>query len=155
MKNSIKTIIEIIIIGIIVFFISYFFFQICFVKGNSMIPTLKDGQAVITQKFNLHIVNNDIIVIKKNGKVIIKRVIGIPKDKISIIDGYVYVNGYKNDERFINNPGSVTYEIQLNDDEYFVLGDNRDESIDSRFDEIGIIMKKDIIGKIIWTKGKR
>lgn len=149
MKSKTRIIIEILAIGIIVFIISNFFFQICFVKGNSMIPTLKDGQILLVKKFNLQVSNNDIVVIKKDKKIIIKRVIGIPNDKISVLDGYVYVNGIKNDERHIDNPGNLVNEIVLKENEYFVLGDNRNESIDSRFEEIGIIKKDEIIAKII------
>ena len=149
MNNKIKILIQISLIGIIVFIISTFFFQICFVKGSSMMPTLKDGQILIAKKFNLHIKNNDIVVIKKDNKIMIKRVIGIPNDKISIIDGYVYVNGIKNDDRYIQNPGNLIQEIILNDKEYFVLGDNRNASIDSRFEEIGIIFKNEIIAIIV------
>ena len=149
MDNKLKNLIQIFLIGIIVFIINTFFFQVCFVSGPSMLPTLKDGQILLAKKFDLHITNNDIVVIKKNNKIIIKRVIGIPNDRISIIDGYIYVNEIKFDDRQIDNQGNITKEIVLNEDEYFVLGDNRNASIDSRFEEIGIIMKKEIIAKII------
>ena len=148
MRKNIKPLIEIFFIGITVFVISNFFFQICFVRGNSMVPTLKNGQLLIAQKFNIKVTNNDIVVIKKNNKIIIKRVIGIPNDKIIVLDGYVYVNNNKSDDRYIKNPGMLSQEIQLKNDQYFVLGDNRNESIDSRFDEIGLIEKNEIIGKI-------
>ncbi len=149
MNKKIKIIIEIVLIGIIVFIVSNYFFQICFVKGNSMMPTLKNGQVLISKKYNLQIKNNDIIVIKKNNKTIIKRVIGIPNDEIAILEGYIYLNGNKFDDIYTENSGILTHEIKLKDDEYFVLGDNRNASIDSRFDEIGIINKKEIIAKII------
>ena len=114
-----------------------------------MIPTYKDGQVLIARKFSLDIKNRDIITIKKNGNIIIKRVIGIPNDRVIIKDGYVYVNDNEFDDIYIENPGNAKEEILLGDDEYFVLGDNRNYSIDSRFNEIGIIKKEEIKGIIL------
>lgn len=125
-----------------------YFYQICFVNGVSMYPTLKDKQIVLIKKYNFKLSNNDIIVIKKNKRIIIKRLIGLPNDTIKI-DQYVYVNGNKNDNIVTNQKGSIENEISLKPGEYFVLGDNRDNSIDSRFDEIGIIHEDEIIGKVI------
>ncbi len=125
-----------------------YFYQLCFVNGDSMYPTLKDKQIVLIKKYNLNIANNDIIVIKKNKKTIIKRLIGLPNDTIKI-DKYVYVNGNKNDNIITNQKGNIKNEIHLKPGEYFALGDNRDNSIDSRFDEIGIIYEDEIIGKVI------
>lgn len=117
-----------------------------------MLPTLKSGEIVCIQKFNINLEHNDIIVIRKNGKIIIKRLIGVPNDTIKI-DNYVYVNGEKNDNLYIKNCGNINDEIYLKENEYFVLGDNRQNSIDSRFDEIGIIYKNEIIGKVILKRG--
>lgn len=144
-----KFLIYILAIGIIIFFISNFVLQICFVHGNSMYPTLKNGQMLLVKKIDLKINNNDIVVIKKDSKIIIKRIIGIPNDQIEIIDGYVYVNGKKFDDLYIEDYGNTKEKIALQQNQYYVLGDNRQESIDSRFDEIGIIDKKNIIGIII------
>ena len=125
-----------------------YFYQLCFVNGDSMYPTLKDKQIVLIKKYNLNLANNDIIFIKKNKKTIIKRLIGLPNDTIKI-DKYVYVNGNKNDNIITNQKGNIKNEIHLKPGEYFALGDNRDNSIDSRFDEIGIIYEDEIIGKVI------
>lgn len=153
MKNKVKTIFQILIIGIVIFSINQFFFQICFVRGTSMYPTLRDGSIMIIQKINLKLQHNDIIVIKKNNKIITKRLVGLPNDKIKI-DKFLFVNGKKNDDLFIEDCGEIKEEITLKDDEYFVLGDNRAHSIDSRFSEIGIIHKNEILGKTIIPKNK-
>ena len=113
-----------------------------------MNPTLKNRDIVCIKKFNLDLKHNDIIVIKKNGKTIIKRLVGLPGDLLKI-DNYLYVNGQKNDNLFIQDYGDIKSEIYLNDNEYFALGDNRQNSIDSRFEEIGLIHKEEIIGKIV------
>lgn len=149
MKSNIKkNIIEILIIGTIIFLINTFIIQICFVKGNSMYPTLKNGQILFMRKFNIKPQSGDIAVIKHDGKIIIKRVIAISNDKIVIKDGYVYLNDKKIDDNYTYEPGIANDEIILGKDEFFVLGDNRQESIDSRFEEIGIIKSKEIIGII-------
>ena len=143
-----KYIILILIIGIIIYIINTFFYQLCIVHGDSMEPNLKDKQIVLMKKFNLLLNYNDIIVIKKNNKIIIKRLIGLPNDNIKI-DDYVFVNNKKIDNLYTEDKGIISSEITLNSDEYFVLGDNRQHSIDSRYEEIGIILKEEIIGKII------
>lgn len=113
-----------------------------------MYPTLKDKQIVLIKKYNLNLSNNDIIVAKKNNRIIIKRLVGLPNDTIKI-DQYVYVNGNKNDNIITDQKGNIEKEILLEQGEYFVLGDNRENSIDSRFNEIGIIHEDEIIGKVI------
>lgn len=114
-----------------------------------MEPALKDGQIALMKKFNLKLNYNDIIVIKKNNKIIIKRLVGMPNDKIKI-DNYLFLNGKKVDDLYTEYSGIANDEITLNTNEYFVLGDNRQNSIDSRTEEIGIILKEEIIGKIIF-----
>ena len=114
-----------------------------------MSPTLKNKQIVFIKKYNLDFNYNDIVVIKKNNKIIIKRLVGLPNDGI-LIDEYLYVNGKRFDEIITEDKGNITDEILLSDNEYFVLGDNRDQSIDSRFDEVGIIKKENIIGKVLF-----
>lgn len=131
--------------------ISIFFYQVCIIHGNSMEPTLKNKDMVLIKKYNLNLKYNDIIVVKKNNKVIIKRLVGFPGDTLKI-ENYLYVNGKKNDDFYTENKGTVTNEIILNTDEYFVIGDNRQNSIDSRFEEIGTITKNEIIGKIVLPK---
>ena len=151
MKDNIKFIIYILIIGFIIFFINQYLFQVCVVHGESMYPTLKNKDIIFIKKFDLKIEYNDIVVIKKGDNVIIKRVVGLPNDSINI-DKYLYVNGQKNENLYIENAGDIKNEILLKDKEYFVLGDNINYSIDSRFDEIGIINEDEIIGKKIINK---
>lgn len=148
MKKNIKYIINIFIIGLIVFLINQYLFQICFVQGDSMCPTLNNGDMVFIKKYDLKYNYNDIVIIKKKDKTIIKRIVGLPNDSIKI-DNYLYVNGEKRENIFIEDAGNSKNEIILKENEYFVLGDNINNSIDSRFDEVGIILKNEIIGIII------
>lgn len=148
MKNN-RFIYIVLVIGIITFFISKLFFSICVIHGDSMKPALNDKSLVIETKIVKRITNGDIIVIKKNNIKIIKRIIGIPGDKVVIKDNYVFVNDIKYDDFITTFAGILDKEIILGDDEYIVLGDNRKESIDSRYEEIDIIKRDEIIGKII------
>lgn len=123
--------------------ISKYLIQICVVRGNSMYPTLLNKTLILIRKYHISIEKNDIAVIQKNNKIIIKRVIGIPGDKLQIKEGYLYVNEKKYDDYYIKYSGILEKEITLGIDEYFMLGDNRNQSIDSR---IGIIYKNEFVG---------
>lgn len=146
---KIKYILTILLIGVICFIISNYFVSFCVINGDSMLPTYENGQILIENKIVRNYKSGDIVVIKKNNLKIIKRVIGCPGDYVLIKEGYIYINNEKYDNLFIENPGILSKEIKLKSNEFIVLGDNRKKSIDSRFDEIGIILKKEIIGKII------
>lgn len=144
-----KNVLKIIIIGIICFLVSKYIFSLCVVHGNSMSPTLKDKQIVFEIKIVNKINYNDIVVIKKGNLKIIKRVVGKPKDKLIIKDNYLYVNDKKYNDIFINDAGNLRNLLILNDNEYFVLGDSINNSIDSRDNKIGVIKINEIKGKII------
>ena len=91
----------------------------------------------------------------------IRRVIGLPGETVQIVDGYVYIDGQKLDEHYGNevmeNPGIAEEPLVLGDDEYFVLGDNRNNSQDSRAANVGVIHKDDLLGRAwvrIWPLNK-
>ena len=139
--------------------VSRFLFQICFVSGDSMYPTLKDGEITGINKIEQEINRFDIVVIKnddltdtKNKNInIVKRVIGLPGEIVHITnEGKIFINGQLLDENYgyetIKNPGLAGNGITLADDEYFVLGDNRNASTDSRDSRVGPIKKNDIVG---------
>jgi signal peptidase I len=135
-----------------------------------MYPTLHDGYVMLLDeiyyKFD-KLDRFDIVVIKykdSSGKseLIIKRVIGLPGDKIEYKDNILYVNDEAIEEKFLSddvvtndfNVSDLGYEV-IPDDMYLVLGDNREDSLDSR--DIGLITKKDILGKVnirIWPINK-
>jgi signal peptidase I len=129
------------------------------VDGASMEPTLKNNQFVTADK-NIYkkeqLQRDDIIVLhrpvledKDNFKYIyIKRIVGLPNEVIEIKEGYLWVNGVKQTESFLPEQGKTytDFSIKLQNNEYFVLGDNRLHSADSR--EFGPITKEDIIGKV-------
>lgn len=143
---------RLLILGIICFIISNFFITFCIIHGESMYPTYKDKQIGLEKKFLNNYTRGDIVVIKKNELKIIKRIVAIPNDTIIIKNNYVYVNDVKIDNLITEYSGIANIEITLGKDEYFALGDNRNNSIDSRYEEIGIINKNEIKGKIIGKK---
>ena len=150
MKKFLYEIKDYVIIVVVVILIRTFIITPALVDGASMDNTLKDGQLVIINKFSM-IVNKpkrfDIVVVKNNDShdKIIKRVIGLPNEKIVYRDNNLYINGelYKEDYVLGN---TTDYEVETGEDEYFVLGDNREVSKDSRI--LGNFKKKDIIGKV-------
>ena len=150
-----------ILVAIIIVIIAMQFVRPTIVFGSSMEETLSDKDYIILSKqaYLAHeIERGDVIVfdagIRGNDgieKNYIKRVIGIPDDIVSISNGKVYVNDEIIIEPYLNGgdtPGEVT-SITIPDDYYFVLGDNRYDSEDSRSAKVGLVNREDIFGKAI------
>lgn len=126
------------------------------VDGSSMKNTLSDGDQLIVEQFTYYFHEPerfDVVVFPISTEDnYIKRIIGLPGETVQIIDGQVYINGkLLTDDRYgtelMNDPGIASDTIYLQKDEYFVLGDNRNASVDSRFPEVGLVKGKDIKGK--------
>lgn len=133
-----------------------FFFQTVTVVGPSMNDTLVDGQVVIVNKVS-KIERYDIVAfsqVEDDGYYDIKRVIGLPEETVLIQDGVIYINGEElTDTPFddkILTAGIAGEEIVLSDDEYFVLGDNVNNSEDSRYTNVGNITSKEILGEVVY-----
>ena len=116
-----------------------------------MQPTLRDKQ-ILLSTIPFQIDRRDIVLIERGDRLIIKRVIGVPGDTVYIHDYHVYVNG-KIVDLFITEFAGLAHEpITLGADEYFVLGDNRGNSLDSRYSSVGVINKEQILWKVIILK---
>lgn len=131
------------------------------VIGHSMENTLADGDNLIVDKISYRFKEPeryDIIVFPyeyKEDTYYIKRIIGLPGETVLISsDGVIYINGKELRESYgrevIRNAGLAGAPIELKDGEYFVLGDNRNNSEDSRFSDVGIIHKSEIVGKAVF-----
>ena len=131
------------------------------VSGDSMQATLQDGDNLIVDKISYRFRDPkrfEIIVFPyryAEDTYYIKRIIGLPGETVQIIDGYVYINGEQLDENYglevMNNAGNAAQPITLGEDEYFVLGDNRNRSADSREASVGVLHRDELIGRA-WVR---
>lgn len=126
--------------------------------GDSMQNTLASENIILIEKLSYRIKppkRFDVIVFKKDGKehsyYSIKRVIGLPGETVRIKEGHVYINGELLEEQSVVEDifleGLAEEDIILDEDEYFVLGDNRNNSEDSRFANVGNVVQEEIIGR--------
>lgn len=159
-QEILQTSIYLLIVLCLTFLIVNYVGQRTRVKGESMLPTLQHGDNLIVDKLTYRFSDPkrfDIIVfphIEPNGtkSYYIKRIIGLPGETVRMdTDGTIYINGAvlaeDYGEKVVSNPGRAYTEITLGEDEYFVLGDNRDNSSDSRDPSVGNIHRDDIVGK--------
>lgn len=151
LKSTISALIMVIAISSL---LSTLLFPVLEIYGESMNPTLIEKDIVLCiRKSNFK--RGDIIAFYYNNKILIKRIIGISSDWINIDkEGNVYVNNTLLEENYVKEKkygeSDIEYPYQVADDSYFVLGDKRDSSIDSRTKMIGTISKEYIIGKVIF-----
>ncbi|MFR4351560.1 MAG: signal peptidase I [Roseburia sp.] len=149
---------EIVIALLLAFTLVYFAGLRTSVVGQSMAETLKGGDEILVNRFLYKVTNpkpNDIIVFLPNGNekshYYVKRVVAVPGDTVLIQNGALYVNGALFEEEIevasMEDAGLAVEETTLGSDEFFVLGDNRNNSEDSRYANIGNIKKEHIIGK--------
>ncbi len=149
-----------ILLVICIYILPNYVLQRTIVDGSSMVNTLYDGDHLFVEKLTYRfngLDRFDIIVFypygRENKDYYVKRIIGLPGETVQIIDSDIYINGEILEEDYgkdpIYDPGRASEPITLADDEYFVLGDNRSNSRDSRTEEVGNVKLKDIGGRAI------
>ncbi len=161
-REVISMVINLLICFVLVFFITTFVGQRTVVSGMSMYDTLSDGDNLIVDKISYRFHDPerfDVIVFPyqyAENTYYIKRIIGLPGETVYIAaNGNIYINDQLLQESYgtetILDPGLASTEITLGEDEYFVMGDNRNNSSDSRFEAVGNVKGEDIIGKA-WVR---
>ena len=161
-KEVMTWIVQIVIVIFVAYVVVNFWGVRTSVVGQAMASNLNSGDEVFLDKL-VYVFSNpkagDVVVFLPNGNekshYYVRRVIGVPGDKLQIKDGAVYINGKLYDEKTpvaaMEEAGIAEEEIVLGDNEYFVLGDNRNNSEDSRYANIGLVKKEYIVGKA-WYK---
>lgn len=158
LKSVLSTSVYFLGILIFIFFVITYVGQRIEVSGSSMAPTLADHDNLLVDKLSYRFDDPkrfDIVVFPYRYEPdtrYIKRIIGLPGESVYIdYEGNIYINGYKLEEGYgaetIQDPGRAYEVIELGEDEYFVLGDNRNHSMDSRDPNVGNIRRSELIGK--------
>lgn len=143
-----------------IYIIPNFVLQRTIVDGSSMEDTLMDREQLYVEKISYHfnaLKRFDIIVFypygRENEDYYVKRIIGLPGEKVQIIGSNIYINDELLEEHYgkepIKDPGRAASPIYLGEDEYFVMGDNRNRSKDSRNEQVGNVKKENIGGRVI------
>lgn len=130
------------------------------VSGDSMMNTMEDGDFFVCKRvYDIEEIERfDIVTIRmENGMQAVKRVVGLPGEKVFISEeGLIYINDKLLEENYgkevIEDAGFAGFAPTLGEDEFFLLGDNRNNSLDSRYKEIGLVKFESFLGKAIWYK---
>lgn len=147
------TIAVLVVVAAVAVLVATLLLPILQVAGTSMEPTLQDGDIILLFKAR-DFETGELIGMRHDGKVLLKRVIGCPGDYVSIDEeGNVSVNGELLDEPYVSEKSlgecDITFPYQVPENAYFVLGDHRSVSIDSRSTVIGCIREEQIIGRVV------
>lgn len=156
-----STVAVLIVVAAVAVLITTLFLPILQISGDSMSPTLEHDEIVVllkTEEFD----RGDLIGFYYHGKILLKRVIALPEDEVVIDgDGNVYVNQELLEEPYVTDKGlgdcDLEFPYHVPGTGYFVMGDRRSNSVDSRNSVIGAVTKEDIIGKVfvrVWPLSK-
>ena len=153
-RAFISTLSVLAVIAAVAVLVSTLFLPVIQVSGNSMEPTLSDGDVLVLLK-SKHYERSQLCCISWQNKMLLKRIIGLPGDVVSIdTQGNVSVNGVLLDEPYVSDKTlgecDVTFPCQVPEGKVFVLGDHRSTSIDSRSSEIGCVDQDQIVGFVLF-----
>ena len=157
-KESLIDNLKAIVSGLLLAFVLISIIQPTIVSGKSMYPTLDDKDYLIINKLayknklpnrgDIVVFNSNLVDVQGNSKNLIKRVIGLPGERVEIVNGFVYINGNKLDEPYLDGvftDGEV--DMIVPDNHIYVLGDNRPHSGDSRLEDIGAVSMDTVMGE--------
>ena len=134
--------------------ISVFYMPVLHIYGTSMTPALNNGELVAAIKTS-DLTQGDVVAFYYNNKLLVKRVIGTPGDWIDLKEnGDFYVNGELLDEPYLTEKAfgdcNITLPVQVSESRYFLVGDHRSVSIDSRNTAVGFVSEEQIVGKLVF-----
>jgi len=148
-----KIILLVVLILIFMYVLFNMLFMIVDVKSNSMESTIYSGYKLLATKIVNGINRGDVVVFNshEDNKVMIKRVIGLPNETVKIENGIVYIDGSDLQEGYLtaNVETDGTLELKIPENCYFLLGDNRSSSNDSRYWSIKTVKRRDIVSKVL------
>lgn len=158
LRSTISVLVVVVAVAVL---ITTLFLPILQISGDSMYPTLEHDEIVVllkTKSFD----RGDLIGFYFQGKILLKRIIALPEDEVAIdAEGNVYVNAELLEEPYVTDKGlgdcDLEFPYTVPDDGYFVLGDRRSNSVDSRSSVVGTISQDEIIGKVrirVWPLQK-
>ena len=155
MKKLIKELYPYVVIVVVVVLFRTFIATPVRVDGDSMNDTLHNNDILILNKLDKNYDRFDVVVIDYNNSKLVKRIIGLPGESISYKDNELYINGEKTNDIDTSRTSDFSLEElyaieKIPDDYYFVMGDNRGNSLDSRDYRVGLIKKENIIGTTIF-----
>jgi len=149
--KKVKEFFPYVVILVVILLLKTFVFTTIRVNGNSMYDTLLDKDIMILDKigYKFHDINRfDIVVLKRDKDRLIKRVIGLPGEKVAYVDNVLYIDDEVVEDPY-NHFDRGDFEVVLDNDEYFVMGDNREDSLDSFY--FGPVHKNQILGHATFT----
>ncbi len=149
-----STLSSLIVVAAIAVLIATLAMPVLQIQGSSMEPTLNDEEIVVLVKTS-NLKRGQLCCFSYQNKLLIKRIIGVPGDTITIDDeGFVYVNDELLDEPYILDRAlgecDITFPVRVSENHYFILGDHRSTSIDSRCSAVGLVNSEQIVGKIFF-----
>lgn len=150
-----STVAVLVVVAAVAVLVATLFLPVLQVSGSSMEPTLQDSNVIVLTK-SKNFKTGQLVGLRLEGKILLKRIIGVPGDWISIDhEGNVYVNHELLDEPYVTDKSlgesDISYPYQVPDNSYFVMGDHRSVSVDSRHSSVGCIPYDQIIGRV-WLR---
>lgn len=149
-----STLSSLIVVAAIAVLVATLMLPVLQIQGSSMEPTLNDEEIVVLIKTS-NLKRGQLCCFSYQNKLLIKRIIGVPGDRINITeDGFVYVNDVLLDEPYILDRDlgecDVSFPLYVSENHYFILGDHRSTSIDSRSSAVGLVDSEQVVGKIFF-----
>ncbi len=155
LDDILKWIIDFVLVVVIALFVVNYYGESVDVIGNSMNPIVENDEKVLLDELVYTIKEPerfDIVAYRtRSGEISIKRIIGLPGETVQIVDNIIYIDGEAIEDSYFEGKfesGYVEDAMVIGENEYFVMGDNRNVSEDSRFEYVGNISRNDILGKV-------